>query len=142
MFRTGLLVKFGIVRITGSCSLVQTSVKRCSTSANPPLKQTKAEEQLLNEPAWVKTALDKQISSATDAKSLLLAIKDPTFNGKCAINVMNILSRWVSEGRFTSSDFEKLDDKKKLEDLIVQGNFQVGMFAILQVIAIFPVILL
>jgi hypothetical protein len=73
---------------------------------------------------------------------LLLAIKDPTFNGKCAINVMNILSRWVSEGRFTSSDFEKLDDKKKLEDLIVQGNFQVGMFAILQVIAIFPVILL
>ncbi|XP_046651669.1 FAST kinase domain-containing protein 4-like [Daphnia pulicaria] len=132
MFRTGLLVKFGIVRITGSCSLVQTSVKRCSTSANPSLKQTKAEEQLLNEPAWVKTALDKQISSATDAKSLLLAIKDPTFNGKCAINVMNILSRWVSEGRFTSSDFEKLDDKKKLEDLIVQGNFQVGMFAILQ----------
>lgn len=135
-------MKFGIVRITGSCSLVQTSAKRCSTTANPSLKQTKAEEpQLLNEPAWVKTALDKQISLATDAKSLLLAIKDPTFNGKCAINVMNILSRWVSEGRFTSSDFEKLDDKKKLEDLIIQGNFQVGMFAILQVIDIFPVIL-
>lgn len=137
-------MKFGIVRITGSCSLVPTSVKRCSTSANPSLKQTnlKDEEQLLNEPAWAKTPLDKQIASATDAKSLFLAIEDPNFNGKCAINVVNILSRWVSEGRFTSSDLEKLGNKKKLEDLMIEGKFQVGIFAILQVIDIFMVILL
>lgn len=139
MFRTGLLVKFGIVRITSSCSLVQTSVKRCSTSANPSGKQTdlKAdEEQLSNEPAWVKTPLDKQIASASDAKSLLLAVKNPNFNGRCAINVVNILSKWVSEGRFTTSDFEKLEDKKILEELFIQGKFYVGIYTILQVICI------
>ena len=138
MFRTGLLVKFGIVRITSSCSLIQTSVKRCSTSANPSLKQTasKAEQQLENEAVWVKTPLDKQIASTSDAKSLLLAFKNPDFNGKCAINVVNILGKWVLEGRFTTSDFEKLEDKKKLEELFIQGNFHVGIYTILQVIDI------
>lgn len=136
MFRTGLLVKFGIVRITSSCSLVQTSVKWCSTSANLFLKQTdsKTDEHLSSEPAWVKTPLDKQIFSASDAKSLLMSVEHQNFDGRCAINVVNILSRWVSEGKFTVSDFQKLDSKAKLEENLLKGEFSVGLFGTLQVI--------
>jgi hypothetical protein len=49
---------------------------------------------------------------------------------------VNILGKWVLEGRFTTSDFEKLEDKKKLEELFIQGNFHVGIYTILQVIDI------
>ncbi|KAI9554627.1 hypothetical protein GHT06_019900 [Daphnia sinensis] len=134
MFRTGLLVKFGIVRITSSCSLVQTSVKWCSTSANLSLKQTdlKADEHLSSEPAWVKTPLDKQIFSAPDARSLLMSVEHQSFDGKCAINVVNILSRWVAEGKFTVSDFQKLENKAKLEENLLKGEFSVGVFGTLQ----------
>lgn len=135
MFRTGLLVKYGIVRITSSCSLVQTSVKWCSASAHPSLKQTdlKADEPLSNEPAWVKTALDKQIFCAPDARSLLLSVEHQSFDGKCAINVVNILSRWVSEGKFAVSDFQKVDNRAKLEESLLKGEFNVGVFGTIQV---------
>ncbi|XP_057376094.1 FAST kinase domain-containing protein 4-like [Daphnia carinata] len=134
MFRTGLLVKFGIVRISSSCPVVQTSVKWCSTSANLSLKQTdsKADEPLSREPAWVKTPLDKQIFSASDARSLLMSVEHQSFDGRCAINVVNILSRWVSEGKFTVSDFQKLDNKAKLEENLLKGEFSVGVFGTLQ----------
>ncbi len=135
MFRTGLLVKFGIVRITSSCPLVQTSVKWCSSSASPSFRASdlKTDECLSSEPAWVKTPLDKKIYHASDAHVLLSFVDNQGFDGKCAINVVNILSRWVAEGRFTTADFQKLKQRVKLEENLLKGEFNVGVVGTLQV---------
>lgn len=135
MFRTGLLVKFGIVRISSSCPLVQTSVKWCSTSASPSIRASdlKTDECLSSEPAWVKTPLDKKIYHASDAHSLLSFVDNQSFDGKCAINVVNILSRWVAEGKFTAEDFQKLKQRVKLEENLLKGEFNVGIVGTLQV---------
>lgn len=135
MFRTGLLVKFGIVRVTSSCQLVQTSVKWCSASASPSFKagDLKPEENPSGDPAWVKTPLDKKIYHASDLQTLLSSVENQSFDGRCAINVVNILSRWVSEGKFTVADFNKINQRAKLEENLLKGEFNVGLIGTIQV---------
>lgn len=135
MFRTGLLVKFGIVRVTSSCQLVQTSVKWCSTSASPSLKTGDEISPSAGEPAWVKTPLDKKIYYASDLQTLLSSVENQSFDGRCAINVVNILSRWVSEGKFTVADFNKVNQRAKIEENLLKGEFNVGVLGTLQVIS-------
>lgn len=135
MFRTGLLVKFGIVRVTSSCQLVQTSVKWCSASASLKTGDLKPDEIIPSgEPAWVKTPLDKKIYYASDLQTLLSSVENQSFDGRCAINVVNILSRWVSEGKFTVADFNKVNQRAKIEENLLKGEFNVGVLGTLQVI--------
>ena len=115
--------------------MVQTSVKWCSTSANPSFRASdlKTDDSLSGEPAWVKTPLDKQIYNASDAQSLLSFVDSKGFDGKCAINVVNILGRWIAEGRFTATDFQKIHQRTKLEENLLKGEFNVGVVGTLQV---------
>lgn len=135
MFRTGLIVKYGIVRMINPCQLVQTSVKRCATSASPTFmaSDSKVDKNSSSEPAWVKTPLERQIYTALDAQSLLSSVENHNFDGKCAINVVNILSRWVVEGKFTVADFKNTNQRTKLEENLLKGEFNVGVPGILQV---------
>lgn len=136
MFRTRFLIKYGIVRMNCSCQLQQVPVKWSSTSNNPSVKvgDAKANEPPTStEPSWVKTALDKKIYSSSDVETLLSSVDHQKFDGRSAINVVNILTQWIAQGKFNVADFQNIKQKAKLEESLMKGDFNVGISTTLQV---------
>lgn len=133
MLRGCLLAKYGVVRISGS-SLIQNTTKWLSAvAANNAAPTTVKAEEKQGEPAWVRSALDKKIYAASDLKSLQSVIQSEGFNSNAAVSTVNVLGSWVAAGKLSVSDFQKLDYRSKLEDLLLKGRFNLGVTSTIQV---------
>ena len=49
------------------------------------------------------------------------------------MSTLNVLGSWVAAGKLSVADFQKLEYRSKLEDLILKGNFNLGVSSTLQV---------
>lgn len=130
MLRGCLLAKYGAIRISGT-SLIHSPTKWLSTANNPA--PAKSEEKQV-EPAWIRSALDKKIFAASDLKALATAIESKDFNSNAAVSTVNVLGSWVAAGKLSVADFQKMEYRNKLEGLLLQGNFNLGVTSTLQVL--------
>lgn len=144
MFRGIVAIFPTTVRLSSGGSLARKQSARWSSSKVHPALVTEGnsnnkdrpEEPLpapTNDPVWIKSPVDKEIHGATDFKSLQQIIRKPELTGQNAINLVNTVNRLVKEGKMTVQDFQQMEGRKKIEDILKKGFFNVGTLGTLLV---------
>lgn len=154
MFRRILLMKVGSLRFSSNNAALQ-SVKWNSSAAtaNPVNKISNTTGDLVKEDSfvettakteheWVKSKLDREISSASDVKTLFSLLRRSDFGQRNAVSVINILGQWAQKGQLTIHDFQKIETRQKLEELLSRGDLGAGILSIQEVINFLPIFLL
>ena len=148
MFRRILLMKVGSsLRFSSNNTSLQ-SVKWNSSAATPLNKINNTTGDVVKEDSlietapkieheWVKSKLEREINSASDVKTLLSILRQADFGPRNAVNVVNILGQWAQKGQLTVQDFQKLETRQKLEELLCRGDLGAGVLSIQEVIIVY-----
>ena len=122
----------------GSSLTLPRAVKTSSTNADPVAQKSEEANkedgfQEETQGSWIKSPLGKQIHFAPDLKTLMPAFHSPKLNSTNAVFLVNAISRLIKEGKMTVHDFQKIEGKEKVEELLAKGRCEVGFVYLLQV---------
>ena len=146
MFRRILLLKGGLRLGSNNTALHSLQSVKWSSSVTAANSLNKINGEIIKEylvetaakeqhssGEWVVSKLDLEISSATDIPTLLSTTKQSDFGSRNAVNVVNVLGQWAQKGQLSAADYEKLETRNKLEELLCGGDLGTSILSVQEV---------